>query len=448
VALSTVPGTATAGLNREDAYEPLGRVEIDGAAEAVVGDDGETAYVAGTMGFAIVDIRDPEAPAVLAEEYDLEVDGQPMMDILDVKVDGDTLVVPGPANRTSEPIFHGFLLYDVRDPADPNLRSEPYETGFHIHNCFLDGETLYVVGNGESENPLVIYDVGDEPTEIGRWSLIEREPDWERTFWLARYLHDVYVHDDVAYLAHWNAGTYVLDVSDPTDPEYISHVADTDLESTLELDDAEAQMGLPGNDHYSAVDEHGELMAVGREAWATGGDEPDGPGGIDLYDLRDPHEPVHVSRINPPEATDERYGGGLWTTAHNFELRDGKLYASWYQGGVSVHDVSDPATPERRTWWRDPNAAGFWTARVADPESVFVASSTPLIPNASTEGALYTFPIESGIETGDTDEISNPDPAVETIANADSSPGFRATTGAGVAGGALALEWLRRRGRE
>ncbi|NGM67624.1 hypothetical protein G6M89_01140 [Natronolimnobius sp. AArcel1] len=463
-------------------YEPLGRVEIDNAAEAVVGDDGDIVYVAATTGFATVDISDPADPEVLAEERGLEFDDQRFNEILDVKVDGNLLAVAGPANQANDFLFHGFAIYDVSDPAEPELLGEPYETGYHIHNCFLEDETLYVVGNGELENPLVVFDLGgDEIEEISRWSLVEQEPDWQDVNWLVRYLHDVYVHDDIAYLAHWNAGTYLLDVSDPSEPEYISHVSETTLEDELAVeDDNEAQMGLPGNDHYSAVDDTGDLLGVGREAWATGqGDtDTDRPGGIDLYDVSDPADPVHRATIDAPRALNERYNGGLWTTAHNFELRDNELYASWYQGGVTIHNVSDPSDPEEIASWHDPEAAGFWTARVAEPGETFVASSTELIPNAPTEGALYTFPIEAGEQadqpsltdpddlefdveapdgddnggSDDADDQSNETPtdanggdnsSTEADDSSDSVPGF--TIGVGAAGGLAALEALRRR---
>ena len=246
---SSPAGSAVAAESTPSGYDPLGRVEVDGATEAVVGDDGETVYVAAADGFATVDISDPDDPEMLAEEFMLEVDGTPFREILDVKVDGDRLAVVGPANRTDEDVFHGFELYDVSDPAEPTVVAD-YETGFHIHNCFLEDDLLYVVANDEDDNPLVIYDVSDdEVEEIGSWSLIESDPDWEDVYWLARYNHDVYVHDDIAYLAHWNAGTYLIDVSDPSEPTYRSHVSDTTLEESLELPDQDAQLGLPGNDH-------------------------------------------------------------------------------------------------------------------------------------------------------------------------------------------------------
>jgi hypothetical protein len=402
-----VAGCVSTGTSGADGYEPLGRVAIDGAAEAVVADD-DIVYVAATDGFATVDVSDPAEPTVLAEERGLGVDGRPVLEILDVKVDGDRLAVVGPANRRDDALFHGIFVYDVSDPADPALATDPYETGWHIHNCYLDGELLYVVANDEAENPLVIFDVGNEIEEIGRWSLLEQEPEWGELFWLARYNHDVYVHDDVAYVAHWNPGTYLLDVRDPTDPRYISNVRETNLEEQRDLADETAQFGLPGNDHYAAVDDSGGLLAVGREAWATGDADPDGPGGIDLYDVSDPTEPTFEGAIDAREAADETYYGGLWTTVHNFELRDGRLYASWYQGGVTIHDVDDPADPVELAAWREPAEAAFWTARVAAPGETFVASSTELIPNTDLDGALYAFPIEEG-EQAEPPSLTDPD---------------------------------------
>ncbi|MFC4542929.1 LVIVD repeat-containing protein [Halosolutus amylolyticus] len=441
--LQTAAVPSTAAVSQDDAFEPRGRVSVEGAAETVVGDDGDVAYLAATNGFVTVDVSDPADPTVLAEERRIEVDGGRLTEILDVAVDGDRLVVPGPANQKGDSeIFNGVLVYDVGDPADP-VRVAEYETGYHIHNCYLDGDVLYVVANGPGEddetpdgNRLDVYDVsGDAIEAIGDWSLLDHDPEWGDVFWLARYLHDAYVHDDVAYLPFWNAGTYLLDVSDPADPEYLSHVRRTELEDQRAIEDGrEAQQELPGNDHYAAVDDSGTLMAVGREAWATDDNDAGGPGGIDLYDVSDPEAPTHVASIDPPETEDATYRGGEWTTSHNFELRDGHLYSSWYQGGVKIHDVSDPADPVEVVSWEDRETAGFWTARVAAPGETLVASSTQLIPGAGTEGALYTFPIEFGEEEREDDDAS------------DTIPGFAGVAGlAGLAGGVAGLEWVRRR---
>lgn len=36
--------------------------------------------------------------------------------------------------------------------------------------------------------------------------------------------HDVYVQDGLAYNAFWDAGVVVLDVSDPTSPEFVTQL--------------------------------------------------------------------------------------------------------------------------------------------------------------------------------------------------------------------------------
>ncbi|MUV60866.1 hypothetical protein [Halobacterium sp. CBA1126] len=51
---------------RQSAFEPLGVLDLDGTKEVVVGDGGETAFVATTDGIATVDVSDPADPELLA----------------------------------------------------------------------------------------------------------------------------------------------------------------------------------------------------------------------------------------------------------------------------------------------------------------------------------------------------------------------------------------------
>lgn len=455
--LASVPASAGAvglgsravgGTDVQTNWEPLGRLRLTGATEAVVED--ETAYVATVDGFAIVDVSDPTSPEVVAERREFRVadgellegdetdgedgegnetagaddggageDGGPdgnetdetddsvgdedsprrFTEILDLSVEGDRLVVPGPANPGQD-AFSGFALYDVGDPREPQPLAI-YETGFHIHNATLEGGYCYLVGNDGERNPLVIVDVGgDDPREVGRWSLLEHEPRWAETDPFLWYLHDVTLSGNIAILAYWNAGTYLVDVRDPANPEYVGHVAETDVSDQVEVPPTgitEAQQTLPGNDHHARL--AGDLLAVGREAWAAEAGDPEGSGGIDLYDASDPAKIEHLATIEAPETEDASYRGGEWTTSHNFTVRDDRLYASWYRGGVSVHDVSDPGDPGELARWEDRERAAFWTAHAA--EEVVVAPSTPLVPNAPSEGALYTFPASPDEESAD-----------------------------------------------
>lgn len=391
------PGGSTTATEASDGYEPLGSVDVAGATEAVVADGGRTAYVAATTGYAVVDLSDPTRPAVVADRRDRLADreGGPLAGIHDVKHDGKTLLAVGPANPRREESLSGALVVDFADPANPVERGF-YETDFPVHNCDLDGETAYLTANVSDDTWLEVVDVaGETPEKLGEWSLTDVDEGWADVPRSLRVVHDVYVQDGVAYVAHWDAGTWLLDVSDPSAPMAISHVADRSLAELREVSPEEARTGrvaLPGNSHYAAVDETGDLLAVGREAWAIREDGDGGPGGIDLYDVSDPTAPEPLAHVAPPP-TDDATLRGLWTTSHNFELRGGTLYSSWYAGGVRRFDVSDPSNPRLRTWWADATVAQFWTARVGVPGETFVGSS--MGPNRD-RGRLYVFPDEEG----------------------------------------------------
>jgi hypothetical protein len=401
---------ATPAPTRTDAgYGPLGKVDVSGATEAVVSDDGQTAYVAATTGYAIVDLSTPEQPTVLAERRDLRSDAEdgPLPQIYDVKQDGDTLLVVGPANGRRGEYLAGALVVDVSDPASPEHRGF-YETDYPIHNCDLADGRAYLTANGSDGVRLDVLDVTDEPTRVGRWALTDYEPAWQDVPRSLRVLHDVMVQDGTAYLSHWDAGVWLLDVTEPAEPTVLGHIGDRSAEEVAAEAEERArseQVSLPGNAHVVTVDEAGDLLALGREAWATPeappgyetdtGEPGGGPGGIDLYDVSDPAAPRQLSSIEPPPTVDPTLDG-LWTTAHNCELRDGTLYSSWYRGGVKRHDVSDPATPVERTWWADPPHAEFWTARVGVSGETFVGSSRG---TATSPAGLYVFPDESGTTT-------------------------------------------------
>lgn len=382
------------GDSADGAYGPLGSVEVAGTREGVVSADGRTAYLALGDGYATVDVSDPAEPTVLAERRDLLADREsgPFRQVNDVKVSGDRLVAVGPAHPGQESP-HGVLVVDVSDPEDP-VEVGFHRTGFPIHNCDLDGRHCYLTGNGEEGNPLVVVDVEDG-SEAARWSLFDADESWRDVPRPVRPIHDVTVRDGVAAAAYWDAGTYLLDVSDPSDPTLLGAVDPGDSE---ELRDPPPRSGTvpPGNHHVAALAPGGDTLAVGRESWAVehDGDLIGGPSGVDLYDVSDPGAPVHLSSTDPPPSSDPTFRG-TWTTAHNLDLTDDTLYTSWYQGGVKRHDVSDPSDPVEETWWADPEEARFWGAVLAVPGEYFIA------PSMGTRGGaaagLWTFPDRAGV---------------------------------------------------
>ncbi|MFC7155704.1 LVIVD repeat-containing protein [Halomarina halobia] len=448
LSLSALPAVSAASgraVGQGD-FGPLGRVEVEGTKEAVVGDGGDTVYLATTDGFAAVDVSDPEGPTVLAERRSLlgDRDGGPLTQIYDVKVDGDRLVVPGPANPVRDGL-QAAVLYDVSDPSAPEQLAV-YETDFYHHNVYFHDGVLYFGGNGVPGNPLVMVDAdalaSDAPTpELGRWSPADEDERWLDVPLPVFNLHDLWVQDGIAALAYWDAGTWLVDVSDPASPEPVVKVRGTEPGELTDLSGQEVTVRAfepPGNDHYVAFDDDGGLLGLGIESWDQNpNDDAGGPGGIELYDVSTPESPELVHSIAAPSADDESYQG-TWTTSHNFELAAGRLYSSWYQGGVKLYDVRDPASPELLGEWEDRSEASFWTAQAARPGEFFVASSADFLDWGTTE-ALYTFP-EPALDEGGGKGENGTAPGENDSSNGTRGDGSGVTgPGVGVLGGAAAL---------
>jgi PGF-CTERM protein len=414
--LALASTTASGDRTTQDAFEPLDSIELDDAAEVYV--DGDAAYVAAGDGLIVVDVSEPANLSVLAEQREVEIGGQVMQKAYDLWAWEDQVALVGPIQPVGGGT--GFVIFDVSDPAQPEIVTK-HDTGYYVHNSsFADG-MLYLVGSGlvrdERRLPLVTYDLsGDEPEEVGRWSPVDHDEKWGEVPIGQRVLHDIHVQDGVAYLSYWDSGAWLVDVSDPAQPEVLSRVGDYTAEELSQLGRQEAQREylMPdGNAHVTVVNEDSSLMAVGVEAWAgeIDGEMQGGAGAIDLYDISDKTDPQHRSTIEPPESFDNTRAG-WFTTAHNPYFKGDRLYSSWYYGGVKIHDVSDPANPEELAWWRDPREANFWAAFPGEGD-FFVGTSWS---GGSEDGrllahspGLYTFPDRAGEQPDPPDLTSRPE---------------------------------------
>lgn len=400
--LRAVAGTVSlplvTGAVEAQSYAPLGSVPIAGAKEAVV-DENNTVYVAATTGFAVVDVSTPSHPSIIAERRDILADEPegPLKSIADVKVDGDRLLVAGPAYPNypkKRDYFGAIAVYDVSDPSRPGLLRWK-ETEMYHHNVFIRDGIIYLTGNGLPTHPLVMVD-SETLEELGRWSLIDVEPKWKQVPSRLWFLHDLWVQAGVAYLAYWDAGTWMVDVSDPAHPTLITKVRGRPPAEFMDLTEKEEirteYLEPPGNDHSVTTNDDATLLAIGEESGDLPPTEPPdqaGPGGIELFDISDPMQPKSRSYIEPPSVDTDQ-----WTTVHNYEIVGDRLYSSWYAGGVRLFDVSDPANPTEIRSWRN-STSSFWAARAVRPGEFFIGSSRG-DQNEETalkeDGRLFTFP--------------------------------------------------------
>lgn len=349
-------------------------------------------------GFAVVDASDPADPRVLAERRGLLADRPegPLTGIHDAAVAGDRLLVVGPAGSV-EGTPEAALLFDISDRTSPR-RTGVYLAEGLVHNGFLAEGVAYLCVVDEEVNPLVVLDA-ETQRELGRWSLPAHDSTWAEVPAGARPIHDVYVQAGRAYVALWDAGTWILDVREPANPGVVASIGGRPLETlTSVVDVGAAFRELPGNHHYAAPNGDGTVLAIGKEAW----DDPStskrgGPAGIVPWDIDDLDAPKRLATLAPPSTPDPTRNG-VWTHAHNFDFDDGRLYTAWNRGGLRVYDVSDPAAPRRVAAWRDGSGGGFfeegrasfWTAQSA-PGSFFVASSW-VTHDGSGDARLFTFP--------------------------------------------------------
>jgi hypothetical protein len=222
---------------------------------------------------------------------------------------GDILVHSNEACAAGGP--GGFEIYNVDDPANPvhlahvqideiaEITPLFFEPGaledVGVHNLFLfsQGETDYVAAQAEGIfDGFRIYDITDptNPVLVSGWGAeevfdpgvgdltLDDDPTGERTFdavsWMLglppfngfgasqnRLLHDFTITTDgsLAYLAHWDAGLILLDISDPANPQHISTALDPENGSL----DGEV------NSHSVWPNEDGTTVVEGEEDFSV-----------------------------------------------------------------------------------------------------------------------------------------------------------------------------------
>lgn len=337
----------------DDTLRLFSEQAVDGSLE--VSTQGTYAYVATGDGLAVVDWRDPGRPALVGSMTASE----PAGGILDAKVEGDLVSLASNGGP-------GITLVDVSDPTDPTEIGF-VDIGHHIHNNFLADSYAYLTINESgdaafSEARTTIVDVHDPstPEVVGEYRLKDDFPEFAMGG--VSPCHDIYVQDDLLYQAFWDSGIVVVDVSDPTDPQLVTQFGDAPMADTPMGDSfpTERYLTPPGNAHYVQPSPDGNLVYVGAETFpGSFVENPDNDdfGGIKIFDVSNSDNPEELVRIDPPNAD-------AFRTSHNFDVTSNRLHASWYNGGVTIHDVSDPSNPETVAGYHTDDTS-FWGAEAA-----------------------------------------------------------------------------------
>ncbi|MDP8208867.1 MAG: T9SS type A sorting domain-containing protein [Candidatus Electryonea clarkiae] len=229
--------------------------------------------------------------------------------------------------------YDGLGIVDLSDSTYPRFASridltEEYHSRFVIKEstAYIGGDSLYVVDIEDRYNPSLVLTVED----IGA-------------------IRGVTIKGDTLAVIK-NYDTYLFDISNPEQPELISHLNNFDFRiySIIFYRDYLLQYGRVNGQDYelriSEIDENGELNVIGEisdlysvAGYAISGDYliiTEAYEGFYIFDLSDPENPEQV-HFNPD-----------WDRLEYFEVHDSYLYCRESRS-ITVHDISDPADIEQ-----------------------------------------------------------------------------------------------------
>lgn len=329
-------------------------------------------------GVRIVDVSNPAAPVEVATAAGYPHTSAEDMEVLSVSTPsfaGDLLGVG--IQPCDENGFGGLALWDVTDP------TKPAELGFlpniGVHELGLtersDGiYALLAVPFSEAVTDLFA------PPVVGDFQLVDvSDPanpvlidDWGATkdggfpsgapFFPAPYdcpdplcrgdFPAIFAHSasasvdgQTAYVAYWDLGAVVLDISDPTQITFVGRTVYPTLSD--------------GDTHSAVANAAGTLLATTDEDFSPtvlGHVPGDTWGFARLWSLSDPTALTHLSDVTTPHSLTTNLSG--FYSAHNPQFDGSKLYVSWYSDGVRIFDVSDPTKPKEVAFYRPKPSRG------------------------------------------------------------------------------------------
>lgn len=306
---------AITNVHTSDFWPWTGRDGRDYALVGTWGGDG-WAYV-----FDITDLAHP------VRTDSIKVDARVINDVT-VSPDGryGVLSREGASNRVN-----GVVLLDLATPAHPRVASGfDQELTGGVHNMFATRDYLFAISGGDRYVIIDVRDV-DHPKYVSEYD----HPNSR--------VHDVWVHDGIAYSSEWGTGVVAVDVGNGRwggtieKPVLINTFATTSgatHEIFPYIQKATGKVYLFLGD---------EIMSREGRVWEgtnyfpdlfgsipkRGGVPQTSAGYTHIIDFTDPMHPQNIAKYHQ-----EEFG------AHDIIVEDDVMYQAYYDGGVRVVDVS------------------------------------------------------------------------------------------------------------
>ncbi|MDR5769898.1 hypothetical protein [Caballeronia sp. LZ028] len=239
----------------------------------------------------------------------------------------------------------GIRVYDISKPEKPReIGFMPVEGLGPQRIWYVGGRYAYasIHFSGFTDQILAVVDLIDptKPKVVGRcwipgmWTAGGETPNWKSG---RRYaLHHVVVAGNLAYGAWRDGGLTIIDIGDPENPKLLVH-RNTDPP-------------FGGGTHSPLPIPDRNLLVLADEP--TFEHCKDGLRYMWMYDVREPTNPVSVATFPVPEEDDYCAKGGAFGPHNLHEMRPGSfrssrlIFATYYNAGVRVYDISDHFRPK------------------------------------------------------------------------------------------------------
>ncbi|KML68242.1 LVIVD repeat-containing protein [Pectobacterium peruviense] len=239
----------------------------------------------------------------------------------------------------------GLRIFDISTPDKPREISFLQLDGIGIHRIwYVGGRWAYVSAllDGYSDYIFLTIDLADpqRPEVAGRYWLPGMHiAGGETASWPEgkRYaLHHAIISGDTAYGSWRDGGLTLLDVSDRTNPQLISH--------------RNWSPPFGGGTHTALPLPDRDLLIVLDEAVLD--NQEDGEKLIWVFDIREPSNPVSIATFPQPKETDYVKKGAHFGPHNLHENRPGSfissslIFATYQNAGVRAYDISNPYQPK------------------------------------------------------------------------------------------------------
>jgi hypothetical protein len=292
---------------------------VSGSSNSIFSDvyaDGNIAVQGGYScpGAFIYDISNPDAPT-LAAWYNPGNNQQFL----------EAVVVGNRAYFGSGDGGGGVHIVDLTDPKNPRLLGvvdSLHGNGHnYIHEMVIWGNYLIENYNGFSNKIIKVINISNPANPVFVRDINPTEVRW---------VHAMHIRGNRMFTSGWgnstNRGrTEIYDITNigTQAPTLLGFIEDTSPNVTN-----------GNNMHSSWSSEDGNYLYSCRET----GDET---GDVRTYDIHNPAQPLLVHRVTMSDL------GLNAITPHNPVVYGNYLYVAWYQAGLQVFDLTNPAAPQR-----------------------------------------------------------------------------------------------------